>query len=326
MDRVVTVEPPNLEIAPLDVVHEITPIEGFFVRCHDPPPYVDVRTHRLRVDGLVATPLELSMGELYREPMRSVTVTLECAGNDRVDMVPLPHGELWHHGAVSTASWRGVPLEALLRKAGLRDDVVEIAAYDVEGRFARALPVEKALDPDTLVTLEMNGRPLPIVHGAPVRLVVPGWYGMASVKWLARLEARSILFHGHYQTEAYVYDAEHPVTTIRVKSHVVYPVENGVVTTGPLTVWGWAWSGDGAITSVEVALDGNDRWHPTRLTPSARHGWTRFDVAVMVEAPGRHALRSRAADVSGHRQPDLPPWNAGGYGNNAIRPILFTAR
>src|SRR5262249_6134293 len=151
----------------------------------------------------------------------------------RLGMAPLPPGEPWGRGAVSTAIWTGVPLRSLLERVGLRDDAIEILAEGADG-FARALPIEDALDPSTLLAFEMNGRPLPIEHGAPLRLVVPAWYGMASVKWLVRLRVLTVAYTGFFQKDRYVYDGQEPVTRKRVESRIARPRADEIVARGEL--------------------------------------------------------------------------------------------
>jgi len=332
--------PPNAEIHPGALLSAVTPNEAWFVRCNFDVPGLDARTHRIEVGGAVRRPVVFGMEALLGMEHRSLEVTTECAGNGRLGMQPPVDGEPWNDHAVSTAVWRGVPLRSLLEAAGVEDGAVEVRfdgadageKADAEGRIAyqRSLPLLKALDPDTLVALEMNDRPLPPEHGAPVRLLVPGWYGMASVKWLRRIEVLTEPFTGYFQRDRYVYDTADgspptPVTTMKVRSLVHTPRTGAVVPPGRLDVQGWAWSGDGAITRVEVALDGGDSWREATIEPrpDAPHAWVAWSCTVDVETPGRHFLRSRAVDAAGHRQPDRPPWNRLGYGQNAVRMVVF---
>jgi DMSO/TMAO reductase YedYZ molybdopterin-dependent catalytic subunit len=335
---VVKTEPLNAEASPRALAEPITPDGAHYVRSNFATPRIDAATHAIAFAGAFAEPFAVTLAELMAMPRHDVTVTLECAGNHRLDMKPLPSGEPWDRGAVSTASWSGVPLGMLLDRAGVRDDVVEIVCCGADGgkpeganeatRFGRALPLDKARDADTIIAFEMNGRPLPVEHGGPARLIVPGWYGMASVKWLAQVRAATAPFEGWFQRERYVYDdgkgAVEPVTVMKVKSHLVAPGRDGLALRGTLDVWGWAWSGEGAIDKVEVALDGGE-WQPAQLDEAvAPHAWRRFSLAVAVDKPGRHTLRARATDAAGNVQPDAPPWNRLGYGNNAVATVVFT--
>ena len=334
---VVRTEPPNSETAPRALDEAITPARAHFVRSNFPVPRIDPQSHRLRVEGAVREPLQLGMAELARLPMRRVAVTLECAGNGRSAMSPLPRGEPWNGSAVGTAVWGGTPLAAVLERAGLKGDAVEILAEGADrGRkdgagtipFARSLPLEKALDPDTLLAREMNGGSILPEHGGPLRLVVPGWYGMASVKWVTRIEALATSFRGYFQGDRYVYEYENgsePVREMRVRSLVTAPAEGETVPRGPVRVAGWAWSGAAPIERVEVAAEGGGEWREARLeAPSGPYGWTRWEYEWRPESAGRHALRSRATDAAGNVQPDTARWNVHGYGNNAVRPHFVT--
>jgi len=280
-----------------------------------PPPLPD----RLQLGGALAQPAQLQPAELRARAERSLAVTLECAGNGRSQMSPLPPGEPWRDGAVSTAVWTGVPLVELLMEAGLRDDVVEILFAGADG-FQRSLPLEAALDPAVLVATEMNGEPIPPLHGAPARLVVPGWYGMASVKWLRAIVALARPFRGQFQSANYVYD-DGPVTTLKPRALIVEP--HGVVSRGRVNAWGWAWS-SAEIASVEVSVDAG-RWRPAALQggPGA-HAWVRWQLELELAA-GRHSLRARARDRLGRVQPETPPWNRLGYGNNATSAVLVSS-
>lgn len=338
--RVVVREAPHNAETPLEALAEqLTPTDQHYVRSNFPEPRLSPE-HRIQVAGALLSPRALGLADLKALGTRTIAVTMECAGNNRLGMAPLPSGEPWDLGAVGTATWTGAPLRQVLEVAGLRDDVTELVVVGadrgkVEGEaeeipFARALPREAALDPEALLAWEMNGAPLTQEHGAPVRLIVPGWYGMASVKWVARLEARVAPFTGHFQTARYVYrdrqGAVTPVTRMRVKSLVTSPREGLVVPAGTVRIEGWAWSGAGGITSVEVSVDGGP-WVRAQLGEQrSRHVWRGFRLDVPLTRRGRHTVRSRATDESPATQPDAPPWNALGYGNNAVAVRRFDVR
>jgi DMSO/TMAO reductase YedYZ molybdopterin-dependent catalytic subunit len=339
---VVNTRPPNAESPAAALVHAVTPGAAVYLRTNFGVPEAAAVGAHLEIAGAVARPRRLPWDALRALPQRTVTATMECAGNDRVALRPLPEGEPWQGGAVSTVAWTGVPLADLLADAGVAADAVEVLATgadagrraDADGdapvAFARSLPRAEALAPDTLVALAMNGEPLPPAHGAPARLVVPGWYGMASVKWLVRLEVLTRPYDGYFQRRRYVYDdaaGVRPVTRMRVKSAIVAPADGARVGRGLVTVWGWAWSGDGPVTEVAVAAAGGGAWTPARLAPTGSpHAWTRWEAELRLDAPGRHVLRSRARDASGAVQPEVPPWNRLGYGNNAVRPVVIDVR
>ena len=337
-DRLVVVResPFNAETGHAALAPSITPAEAHDVRCNFDVPELERVEHLIAVEGAVADPFTLAAGELASLPQRSVTVTLECAGNGRLGMTPVPPGEPWLDGAVGTASWSGVPLALLLDRAGLRDDVIEIlvsgadrgtpSGSRTETRFARALPLDKAMDPNVILAIEMNGRPVPIEHGAPARLIVPGWYGMASVKWVARIAALTVPFVGWFQRVRYVYERDHekrPVDVVRVKSSIVAPESGRGVARGRVLVWGWAWSGAAPIAAVDVSLDGEEWQEATLDPPLAPHAWRRFARVLSIDEPGRHVVRSRARDAAGRVQPYAPLCNQQGYGNNAIAAVPF---
>jgi len=245
-------------------------------------------------------------------------------------MAPRPPGEPWGLGAVSTARWRGVPLRAVLERAGVAEGTVEILAVGadralplqggIETPFARSLPLAKAMDPDTILALEMNGRPLPPEHGAPVRLIVPDWYGVASVKWVARLEALVEPYTGFYQGRRYVYatgDRTEPVRSMRVRALIVSPADEAVPA-GNVLVRGRAWSGDGAVIRVEVSVD-QSLWREARLLAAiSGHTWRAWEFDWEDARPGNHTLRARATDAGGNSQPDVARWNELGYGSNSV--------
>jgi DMSO/TMAO reductase YedYZ molybdopterin-dependent catalytic subunit len=288
------------------------------------------------VDGWVERALELGLEDLRRLPSRTVVATLECAGNGRRAMTPTPPGTPWGWGAVSTGSFTGVPLRDVLDRARLRAGAVEVAFTGADrgevapGRaasFERSLPLDVALAPDTLLVHEMNGAPLTPDHGFPLRLVVPGWYGVASVKWLTRVTVLRQPLEAFYQTEHYVYDGEPgtpgraPVTRMRVRSLIARPAEGAELRAGAVEIAGAAWSGDGAIREVAVTTDGGRAWRAAALEPAASPYaavlWSlRWDAP-----PGEHVIASRASDAAGGIQPLEAVWNALGYGNNVVQRV-----
>lgn len=310
--------------------HAVTPPASVYVRSNfDTPEAHDRWT--LAIGGAVEREQRFSLDALSARPQHTVLVTMECAGNWRLGMTPVPEGEPWKFGAVSTTRWRGVPLSTLLAEAGVRADAIEVLAVgadagprsDAEGivRFERSLPLDVALHPDTLVATHMDGVPLTADHGAPLRLIVPNWYGMASVKWLVSLDVRTEPFTGYFQSKRYVYHTDAgttPVSRALVKSMIVSPLSEGPCACAT-DIRGWAWSGHGAIVRVEVAV--NDVWHEAALgAPASAYAWTPFTLPVTLP-PGEVTLRSRATDASGAVQPDAIAWNALGYGNNAVRAV-----
>jgi DMSO/TMAO reductase YedYZ molybdopterin-dependent catalytic subunit len=310
-----------------------TPSRHAYVRSNFDMPELD-DSHVISLGGLVDTPLELTARELRSMPQCTIGATMECAGNDRMSMAPLPCGEPWQHGALSTLSWTGVPLRELVARAGLQREAAHLVFRGADSgtrgevggtiQFERSLPTAEAMQPDVLLALSMNGQPLTREHGAPVRLVVPGWYGMTNVKWLMRIDAREMPSDGFFQRSRYVYEEEGdvvPVTRMRVKSIITSPVENELCAPR-VTVEGWAWSGFGSITRVELAIDGGDTWTDAQLgSQPSPYTWAPWRCTVSLTPGARVALRSRATDSAGNRQPDTIVWNRLGYGNNAVRTV-----
>ncbi|HEX9988993.1 MAG TPA: sulfite oxidase [Chloroflexia bacterium] len=339
---VVKHKPFNAE-APLSALREeVTPLEYFYLRSNFDVPLLDPASWRLHIDGAVEHAAEISLDELRSLPASSMTATMECAGNSRTGLAPLPKGEPWGSGAVSTGTWRGVPLRNVLERAGVRPSAVEIVftAADrgtMDGNsevlpFARSLPIEKALHPDTILVYEMNGVSLPPEHGGPVRLFVPGWYGMASVKWLVRIEAVEQPFTGFFQAQRYILDlpgsvTREPLREMRVKSIITAPMPGAVLAQGAQTISGVAWSGGGAIKAVEVSVEGGGAWHAAQLVGDATpYGWQRWQYEWVVTRPGRHVLRARATDEADSVQPDVAEWNRLGYANNSIQSVIVQVR
>jgi DMSO/TMAO reductase YedYZ molybdopterin-dependent catalytic subunit len=332
--------PFNAESAIENLAAEITPTREFYVRSNFKLPTFP--EYRLEVAGNVESPVSVDRAGLKALGVRTLTTTMECAGNNRLSLAPLPSGEPWSGGAVSTGSWTGVPLKALLDRVKPKDGTIEILFEGADrGKpkdgppdipFARALPLEKALHPDTLLAFEMNGQPLNEDHGAPLRLVVPAWYGMASVKWLNRIEAITEPFRGYYQANRYIYDYGDgstivPVREMLVKSTITSPTEGQSVPVGRAVVRGRAWSGAGWVAKVEVAIDGGESWQEARLTPaSGPYTWQSWEMEWDAADPGRHSLRSRATDVHGNVQPAIARWNKYGYGSNGVQVLVVNTR
>jgi DMSO/TMAO reductase YedYZ molybdopterin-dependent catalytic subunit len=331
---------------PLEALrYDVTPVGLHYLLIHFDIPEADERSWSLELGGAVARPLALTMDELRRRPRVTAPVTLECAGNGRARLDPRPISQPWLEEAVGTASWTGTPLAPLLSEAGAGPDAVEVvfAGADrgvqggLEHDYARSLTLEEAMRPEVLLAWEVNGQPLPPQHGFPLRLVVPGWYGMTSVKWLRRITVVTEPFGGYQQTGTYLLhtsedDPGTPVTRIQPRSLLVPPgipvFESRVRIVGPgrQLLTGRAWSGLAPVAAVEVSTDGGGSWAPARLeeqpAPWAWAGWT-FEWEA---APGGYELCSRATDAAGNSQPLETPWNTGGYANNAVQRVPVTVR
>jgi DMSO/TMAO reductase YedYZ molybdopterin-dependent catalytic subunit len=271
-------------------------------------------------------------------------VTLECAGNGRAAMRPRYPSMPWGYEAVSTAEWTGTPLRHVLERAELFDDAVEIAFLAIdrgfdrghEHAYGRSLDRPTALGEDVLLVWAMNGAVLLPQHGYPLRLIVPGWYGMASVKWLARIEARAEPYDGFQQIRTYLYrpvpeGPTTPVTHMRVKALIVPPgvpdfyTRRRMVEAGPVELFGRAWSGAGTpIARVELGIDGE--WHEAHLDPpQGKYSWRGWR-AVWNAQVGEHELSCRATDAAGQTQPLTQRWDSGGFGNNAVQRVEVTVR
>jgi len=317
---------------PLEALrYDVSPAGLHYLLIHFDIPAVDAATWRLKVGGRVRNPLELSLEQVRSRPSQTITVTLECAGNGRARLSPRPLSQPWLVEAVSTAEWTGTKLGPLLEEAGLGPDAVE----GVEQDYARSLTIADAMRPEVMLVHAMNGEPLQPQHGFPLRLLVPGWYGMTSVKWLSSIEAIAEPFQGYQQTPAYHYqrdadDPGQPVTRIRVRALMVPPgipdffSRRRFLDAGPIQVGGRAWSGAGPVARVEVAVDGH--WSDAKLGPPlgdfAWRSWS-FDWQA---TPGEHELACRATDAAGNVQPSEQPWNYQGVGNNLIQQVAVAVR
>jgi DMSO/TMAO reductase YedYZ molybdopterin-dependent catalytic subunit len=308
----------------------VLPSDRFYVRNHFAIPALDPATWRLRVSGLAARPLSLSLAELTAMPSQTVVATLECAGNGRSGLDPPVPGEQWGLGAVGTAAWSGVPLTDVLDlampQATAREVVFRGADYGpVEGRghpvaFERSLPVGGLGSAGALLAYAMNGAPLPAAHGYPVRLIVPGWYGVASVKWLTGIKLTSEAFGGFFQADRYHIGGQ-PLTVQAVRSLITWPRPGDTLEPGQVVVRGLAWSGAAPIAQVEVSIGGQP-WQAASLTSDQHpHGWRLWELPVRLEQPGSITIGARATDRAGRSQPAQPAWNPLGYATNAIHRV-----
>jgi len=322
--------PFNAEAPPAALAGEVTPTPLHYVRSNFPFPAHD---GSVTLGGAVRSPMTLTLDDLRAMPASERTVTLECAGNGRLGQTPLPEGEPWGRFAVSTARWRGVPLHQILSQAAPSPNGLEVTFEGADhGRyghhediaFVRSLPLSQASDPaaDILIAYDMNGEPLSTEHGAPFRLIVPGWYGMASVKWLKRIDVITDRYEGEFQTRHYMYHhdgSSEPVTRIHVRARISDPAPRSAIQAGIYRVRGKAWSGTGPVTSVDVSFTGEGEWNPAELDPPrGPHHWQDWSIEWRSATAGRHTLRARATDAAGNTQPEVPPWNRLGYGNNAV--------
>ncbi len=321
----------------------VMPNARFYVRNHFATPTLDPTTWRLDVTGLVERPMQVNLRDVQNMRSQTLVATLECAGNGRSMFVPPVPGEQWRLGAVSTAEWTGVPLVEILDLAGIGPGAHDIVfrgadAGRVESRaepirFERSLSIDEARTSDALLAYAMNGEPLPIQHGYPLRLIVPGWYSVTSVKWLTDIEVVGAPFDGFFQTERYVYEWERDGLTVRepvrlqqVRSVITEPTGDEDVAVGDVVIRGVAWSGAAPIANVDVSV-GDGPWQSARLIGERRrHSWQWWELLTRLEEPGRTTLRARATDLAGRTQPEQPDWNPLGYGANAIHVVHVRLR
>ena len=327
---------------PLEALrYPVTPVGLHYLLIHFDVPDVDPDHWRLTVRG--ERELTLELAELRQRPRAELAVTMECAGNGRARLDPRPVSQPWLLEAVGTALWGGTPLRPLLEEVGVGESAVEVlfTGLDrgidggIEQQYQRSLSVEDALGEDLLLAYEMNGTPLPPQHGFPLRLVVPGWYGMTSVKWLAEIEVVDEPFAGYQQTQAYrLRQAEDEEGTAlqRIVPRSLF-VPPGIpeflsrersAEAGEHVIQGRAWSGLAPIAAVDLSTDGGSTWSPAELEPEeGRWAWRGWRFRWQAE-PGEHVLCSRARDEDGNEQPVDPPWNLGGYANNAVQTVSVT--
>jgi DMSO/TMAO reductase YedYZ molybdopterin-dependent catalytic subunit len=351
-ERIVRAESPlNLEMPFSTLDSFITPAKSFYVRTHFPIPAIDRNAWWLHVEGDIEKPFAIDYQELMTLESVTAPVTLECAGNNRNFLEPKVKGVQWRLGAVGTAEWTGVPLSLLLDRASLKPNVSEVILEGADGgmleepksppgelKFARSIPLEKARR-DVLLAYKMNGEDLPPEHGFPVRAIVPGWYAMASIKWLQRIIVTDRPFTGYYQTIDYAYwqrtDYGHwqrgediaeltPLSELQVKAEIARPAEGEIVAANTsVCVRGAAWTGDAEIAKVEMSTDGGATWNDARLLgESTLNAWRLWEFNWQTPPqPGKQTLIARATDSLGRTQPVHRDPDRGTYMINHLLPI-----
>jgi DMSO/TMAO reductase YedYZ molybdopterin-dependent catalytic subunit len=329
---------------PLEALrYDVTPTGLHYLLVHFDIPYVDGAAWRLRVDGAVERPLTVTLEEILSLPQQTLRVTMECAGNGRARFSPRPLSQPWLYEAIGTAEWTGTPVWPLLERAGIASDAVDVvftgADHGIQGAtehdYARSLSVAELRRPEVMLVHSMNGRPLEPQHGYPLRLIVPGWYGMTSVKWLTSIEAIREPFTGYQQTGTYLYkndddDPGIPVDRMRVRALMAPPgvpdffSRRRIVEAGPVEIVGRAWSGGAPVTRVEFGVDGV--WSDGQLdAPAGDFAWRGWHFTWQAHT-GEHTVACRATDAAGNVQPIEQPWNTQGMGNNAVQQVSVTVR
>lgn len=323
--------------------YPITPIGMHYLLAHFDIPFIDPATYELPISGRVGKPLGLTLDDLKARPAVMMPAMMECAGIGRAHLSPRPISMPWHNEAIGCSEWTGTPLRPILEEAGLLEDAVEIlfTGYDrgidqdIEQNYERSLPLEEAMREEVILAYEMNGQPLPPQHGSPLRLVVPEWYGMASVKWLKEIKAISEPFEGIQQALLYHYrqSEEDPGTPVTRKNPHALMVPPGIpdylsrtrhASLGRTLVEGRAWSGYGLVERVEFSPDGGRSWDEATLgEPVGRYAWRPWSYEWDAGEPGEYELCARATDASGRTQPadDDGAWNQGGYGINVVQRV-----
>lgn len=336
-------QPFNAEL-PLPLQHGvITPNSLHYVRSHFAAPSLTLDSWRLQVDGAVGRALTLDFAALSQLPSRTLTITMECAGNGRTSFQPPADGEPWQYGAVSTAEWTGVSLRDVLAlvepKSSAREVLIQgadsghVGAVGKTLTYERSMTVEQAQNPDVLLAYAMNGEALPVEHGFPVRLIVSGWYGMASVKWVRTIRVLEQPFSGFYQVDRYIMahpergeTTKTPLTAIEVRAQLTSHQDGAVIAAGSQMLRGLAWSGHAPISQVEVSVDGGASWTTASLvTPATPYAWRRWEY-LWNATPGTYSVQVRGTDSSGRVQPLEADWNKLGYSNNGVTTATISVR
>ena len=326
--------PVNLETPLRELTANHTPDDVFFVRNNYDTTPIDPAQWSLKIEGEVDNPVVLRLDDLKKLGVISQDVTLECAGNGRAFHNPRASGIQWEHGAVGNQAWSGVRLADVLALARPRAAGRHVA-FDGADKpptpqapdFIRSIPVWKALSPYTMLAVEMGGKPIPHLHGGPVRALVPGFVGSASIKWLERIIVLPDEFDGFYMKSNYTAPRAdndkdvYSLQSLEVKSLIVAPTEGATLRPGRLTVWGWAWAGEGELTGIDVSTDGGQTWRAGRfVAPWDRYSWRKWEADWDATA-GRHTLMARATDSLGRIQPTTRAFNRLGYRWNVIHAI-----
>ena len=314
----------------------LTPNHRFFVRSHfgpPPPEAISEANWTLRVGGLVERSQRFTLKDMRQMEAVTITAVVQCSGNGRAFHRPKGPGVQWERGAVGNAEWTGVRLRDLLTKAGVQAGARHVQLQGADRPvvasvplFIRSIPLEKALHPDTILAYEMNGRPLPLLHGAPLRVITPGWMADSCMKWLTEIAVQAEESTGYYMQQAYRVPTmpvesgttpnvpSVPVEEMVVKSLIAVPQEGETVKSGPLAIQGMAWSGEAKVVKVEVSFDEGKTWEPARLVGEDRpYAWRQWQLVWKAKTAGTFTILCRATDACGEQQPVTTPWNPSGF-------------
>lgn len=319
-----------------EFISYLTPNHRFFVRSHFGPPQPELisdATWKLRVSGLVERSPELTLKQLREMEAVTITAVVQCSGNGRAFHRPKVPGVQWERGAVGNAQWTGARLRDVLAKAGVHAGARHVQFQGADRPvvasvplFTRSIPLEKALHPDTILAYEMNGRPLPLLHGAPLRVITPGWMADSCIKWLTEITVQAEESKGYYMQTAYRVPTKPvepgvspgglmvPVEAMVVKSLIAAPQEGETVKSGPVTIQGVAWGGEAKVVKVDVSLDEAKSWEPARLVGDDHpYAWRQWQFLWKAKTPGTFTILCRATDARGDVQPSVSPWNPSGF-------------
>lgn len=340
--RIMTTRPLNAETPDAALRSWITDNDIFFKRNQGQIPQapVSLADWRLSVEGLVKKRLLLTYEDLRRLPKVETADTLECSGNGRSLLAQKASGNPWTIGGVGNAIWGGIRLKDVLENAGLQEIAHHVAFEGLDQplgsagiKFIRSIPIDKAMS-STLLVYEMNGQPLPLEHGYPLRALALGWTGANCVKWLCKITVHKKPFEGFFMDKVYrvFQKGQDPrsgevVKDIQVKSIIVEPEKDQILSAGIVPVRGAAYAGEAGIEKVEVSVDHGATWHPAGLIgPEQAYAWRHYEYLWDVKAGGDYTIMARATDTRGRRQPETAHWNALGYGNNGVREHAVTVR
>jgi len=328
----------------------VTPNHRFFVRSHFGPPAPELIAEadwRLHVGGLIEHPLELTLKDLKEFEQVTITAVVQCSGNGRAFHRPKAPGVQWERGAVGNAQWTGVRLRDVLARAGVRPNGKHVQLQGADRPvvssvplFTRSIPLEKAVHPDTILAYEMNGRPLPLLHGAPLRVITPGWMADSCTKWLTDITVQVDEAKGYYMQTAYRVPVTAiqpnsglpgtsmvPVESMVVKSLIASPASGDQIGRGPVAVQGVAWSGDASVATVELSFDDGKTWEQARLVgENDPYAWRQWQFLWKPKAAGTVTILSRATDAAGQVQPQESPWNPGGFLWNGWDQVIVTVQ